>query len=306
MRIKHLLIASAMVAFTFGITSCKKDNNNSTTTDTATETKTQADDQSFFSNETDIATNEANASFETYAGSATQTPVGIETPPGFTLPCDAAVTVDTASSPRTITIVYNGNSCDLRRTRTGTIIISFAQGFRWREANASLTAQFVDFKVTRKNDSKSVVINGTRIITNVSGGLLRDLATTDSIVHKIDDTNMTVTFDNDKKRTWETHFTRIFKYNNGIVVSTTGHVIGTNRFGDAFTSTITQPLVITQSCDFNLVSGQVQHTGAKITSTLTFGLDAAGNPVSNCPVLLYYKVVWTGPNGSSLIYIGVY
>ena len=306
MRLKNLFIASAIIAFTSAVTSCKKENNNSTSTDAATETKAQADDESFFSNETDIATNDANASFEIYGGSATQTPVGVETPPGFILPCDATVTVDTSNSTHTITITYNGNSCDLRRTRTGSIVISFPQGFRWKQANAVLTVKFENFKVTRKLDGKGVIINGTRTITNVSGGLLKDLATTDSIVHKIDDTNMSVTFDNDKQRTWETHFTRVFKYNNGIMISTSGEVNGINRFGNAFSSTITQPLVISQSCDFNLISGQVQHAGSKVTSTVTFGLDSSGNPVNNCPVLLYYKVIWTGPNGTSLTYIGVY
>ena len=306
MRLKDFLIASAIITISAGITSCKKDNNNSTPTDTATETKAQADDQSFFSSETDIATNDANASFDAYAGSATQTPAGIETPPGFALPCDATIAVDTASNPHTITITYNGNNCNLTRKRTGTIIISFPQGFKWREANATLSVQFVNFKVTRNIDSKSVVINGTRTITNVSGGLLKNLANTDSIVHKIDDTNMSVTFANDKQRTWETHFTRVFKYNNGIVVSTTGAVTGTNRFGNTFTSTITQPLVVSQSCSFNLISGQVQHTGKNVTATVTFGLDSSGNPISGCPLLLYYKVLWTGPNGTSLTYIGVY
>ncbi len=305
MRLKNLTVAFAIITLSTGVISCKKDNN-TTSTDTATETKTQADDQSFFSDETDIATNDANASFEAYGGSYTQTPVGIATPPALTLPCDAAITVDTVSSTHTITIVYNGTSCDLKRSRTGTIIISFAQGFRWRDANAVLTVQFVNFKVTRKIDGKSVVINGTRTITNVSGGLLKDLATTESITHKIDDTNMSITFDNDKQRTWETHFTRVFKYDNGIVISTTGAVNGTNRFGNEFSTTILQPLVVSQSCNFNLISGQVQHTGAKITSTVTFGLDASGNPVNSCPILLYYKVVWSGPNGTSLTYIGVY
>lgn len=306
MKLKHFLLAFAVLFFTFGLTSCKKDNNSSSSTDTATETKTQADDQSFYSNETDVATNDANASFDTYGGSSGQTPVGIQTPPGFTLPCDATITVDTVSVPHTITIVYNGTSCNLNKTRTGTIIISFAPGFKWKDANAVLSVQFVNFKVTRKSDSKSVVINGTRTITNVSGGLLKNLATLGTITHKIDDTNMSVTFDNDKQRTWETHFTRVFTYNNGIVVSTTGTVSGVNRFGDAFTTTILQPLVISQSCDFNLISGEVQHSGAKVTATVTFGLDASGNPISGCPLLLYYKVVWNGPNGTSLTYIGLY
>jgi len=306
MRLKIFLIASAIFTFSAGITSCKKDNNNNTTTDTATETKAQADDQSFFSNETDIATNDANASFEAYAGSAIQTPAGIETPPGLSLPCDATITVDTAGSTHTITITYNGNNCSLTRKRTGTVVISFPQGFKWKEANTSLSVKFVDFKVTRNIDNKSMALNGTRTITNISGGLLKNLATSDSIVHKIDDTNMSVSFDNDKQRTWETHFTRVLKYNNGIMIYTTGAITGMNRFGNAFTSTITQPLVISQSCNLNIVSGQVQHTGTNITATVTYGLDSSGSPVNSCPLLLYYKVLWMGPNGTSLTYIGVY
>ena len=47
MRLKNFLIASAVVTFAIGFTSCKT-NNTSTKTDTATETKAQADDQSFF------------------------------------------------------------------------------------------------------------------------------------------------------------------------------------------------------------------------------------------------------------------
>ena len=305
MKLKHSLFAFAILAFTFGLTSCKKDSNTSSSTDTATETKTQADDQSFYSNESDIATNDANASFDTYSGTSGQTPVGIQTPPGFALPCDATITADTVSVPHTITITYNGNSCNLKKSRTGTIIISYAPGFRWRDANAVLNIQFVNFKVTRNSDNKSVVINGTRTITNVSGGLLKNLATLGTITHQIDETNMTVTFDNGKQRTWQTHHTRVFTYNNGMVISTTGAVSGVNRFGDAFTTTITQPLVVSQSCDFNLTSGQVQHSG-KVTSTVTFGLDSAGNPITGCPLLLYYKVVWNGPNGTSLTYIGLY
>jgi hypothetical protein len=306
MKLKNFLLAFAVLSFTFGLTSCKKDSNSSSSTDTATETKTQADDQSFYSNETDIATNDANASFDTYGGSSDQTPVGIQTPTGFTLPCDATITVDTVSVPHTITIVYSGNSCNLTKTRTGTIIISFAPGFRWKDANAALSVQFVNFKVTRKSDSKSVVINGTRTITNVSGGLLKNLATLGTITHSIVDANMSVTFDNGQQRTWQTHYTRVFTYNNGIVISTTGSISGVNRYGDAFTTTILQPLVISQSCDFNVISGEVQHSGAKVTATVTFGLDASGNPISGCPLLLFYKVVWAGPNGTSLTYIGVY
>ena len=234
-----------------------------------------------------------------------ETPVGVQTPP-IPLPCDATITVDTTSNPRTITINYNGNNCDGTRSRTGSVVISFAPGFRWSDTNAQLTVQFVNFKVTRNADGKSIVINGTRTITNVSGGLLKNLATIGSIEHKIDDTNMSITFDNGAQRTWETHFTRDFTYDGGIVISTTGSVTGKNRFNDDFSSTIVQPLVVKQSCDFRIVSGEVTHSGPKVNTTITFGLDINGNPVNACPLIFYFKVVWTGPNGNTLSYIFPY
>lgn len=305
MKLKNYLIAIAIITFTAGITSCKKDNNSSSSTDTTTEAKTQADDQTFVSNETDAATNDVNASIDVNGGSYGETPVGVQTPP-IPLPCDATITVDTTSNPRTITINYNGNNCNGTRSRTGSVVVSFAPGFKWSATNAQLTVQFVNFKVTRNADGKSIVINGTRTITNVSGGLLKNLATIGSIEHKIDDTNMSITFDNGAQRTWETHFTRDFTYDGGIVISTTGSVTGKNRFNDDFSSTIVQPLVVKQSCDFRIVSGEVTHSGPKVNTTITFGLDINGNPVNACPLIFYFKVVWTGPNGNTLSYIFPY
>jgi hypothetical protein len=233
MRLQNYLIAFAIVTFAIGFTSCKKDNNTSTSTDTTTEAKTQADDQAFVSNETDLATNDANASLNASGGSYNETPAGINTPV-LSLPCDATITVDTTNNPHTITITYNGNNCNLTRSRTGSVVVSFASGFKWGSAGAQLTIKFVNLKITRNIDGKSIVVNGTRTVTNVSGGLLKNLATLDSIEHKIDDTNMSITFDNSAQRTWETHFTRVFTYSNGIVISTTGNVSGKNRFNNDF------------------------------------------------------------------------
>ncbi|HVZ97496.1 MAG TPA: hypothetical protein VG847_11515 [Chitinophagaceae bacterium] len=300
MKIKTYLIAIAIISFTSGITSCKKDNNNSgSSTDTATEAKAQADDQNFYTTETDAVTDDVNASLNTSGGSYNETPAGVQTPV-LALSCDATITVDTSANPRTITITYNGSSCDGRRTRAGTVIVSFATDFKWGMKGAQLSVQFVNLKITRNLDGKSIVVNGTRTITNVSGGLLKNLATLDSVVHQIDDTNMSITFDNGKQRTWETHMTRTFTYDNGIVISTAGTVGGENRFGDDFSTSTEAPLVVKQSCDFRLVSGEVKHVGPKVTTDATFGLDIDGNPVTSCPLVFYMKVVWTGSNGNSL------
>ena len=74
---------------------------------------------------------------------------------------------------------------------------------------------------------------------------------------------------------------------------------GTNRFGNAFTTAITQPLVLKQDCSFRLGSGKVDHVTANFNASVTFGLDANGNP-TGCPGTnpYYMKVIWTGPGGT--------
>jgi len=218
------------------------------------------------------------------------------------------VVIDTVSNPRTITITYNGSNCFGGRTRTGVIVISMAPGVRWKNAAAVLNVSFQNLKITRVVDNKSITINGTQTYTNVSGGLLVNLPTLNTITHTITSSNMSVTFDNNSQRNWQVARQRVFTYNNGIVVTSTGTRSdggvtgiaewGTNRFGNSFTTVITQPLVIRQDCNFRLVSGKVTHTTALFNAAVTFGLDVNGAPTS-CPGLASYflRIEWTGPSG---------
>ena len=102
---------------------------------------------------------------------------------------------------------------------------------------------------------------------------------------------------------------RVFTYDNGYVITTTGlHTEGattgiaewgTNRLGNSFTTAITTPLIIREECGFRLTEGAVQHKTNLFTATVTFGLDVDGNPTT-CPAGNYYfKVLWTGPNGGT-------
>ncbi len=309
-QISYLSVAILSAGLFFS--SCKKESK-SVTTDTTTELKTQSDDQARFSSETDAVSDDANAALENLGGSyAGERPL---TPP-LPFACNATATVDTVSNPRTITITYNGLNCSGTRTRTGTVIISFAPGFRWATAGAHYTTTAQNLKITRLSDNKSITINGERTITNVSGGRLRNLATrTTPIIHDITSSGISVTFDDGTQRSWQISKRRTFTYDNGIVISTrgTGTTLtglaewGTNRAGHDFTSAIIEPLVVKQSCDFRLVSGKIQHVGPSATTTTTFGLDAAGIPVTSCPVgPFYYKIVWTGPGGTPYTYIGPY
>ena len=164
-------------------------------------------------------------------------------------------------------------------------------------------------------DNKSITINGTKTITNVSGGRLRDLATHGPITHDIASPGLTILFDNGTTRTWQVAKERVFSYNNGVEITTTGlHTDGTttgisewgtNRNGNTFVTAITQPLVIRQDCDFRLTSGVVTHSRSAATVVATFGLDSTGAPTT-CPGVgghYYFKIVWTNANGIVRTYI---
>ncbi|MEI9933788.1 MAG: hypothetical protein WDM71_02820 [Ferruginibacter sp.] len=53
----------------------------------------------------------------------------------------------------------------------------------------------------RDGDHKTITVNGTETITNVTGGLLRDIQPGDSVVHTIS-ANLIVTFGGDSTATW--------------------------------------------------------------------------------------------------------
>ncbi|MEP6949784.1 MAG: hypothetical protein ABI863_10940 [Ginsengibacter sp.] len=305
MKLKNYFIAFATIAIAAGFSSCKKDSSSGTSGSNTAEAQAQSIDQTQYTNETDGVTNDVNAAVDIYGGSINERVSGITTPP-LPTPCNATIKVDTMSATHSITIVYNGNNCFSTSTRTGTVAISFSPGFKWSSPGAELTVTFNNFKATHLSDNKSILINGTRTITNVSGGLLRNLASLPSVVQKVTDANVSVTFDNTAARTWQNTSTRTFTYNNGIDISFTGSGSGVNRFGHSFNYSITQPLVVKSSCSFRVTSGEVQNTGSLVTTTTTFGLDSNGTAVSDCPSALYYKIVWTGPQGNSISYIGGY
>ncbi|MEI9943188.1 MAG: hypothetical protein WDN26_03125 [Chitinophagaceae bacterium] len=309
---KKQVFGSLLATFFLAATlfSCQKDA--STSKDNFdTEASEQSDDQSEFAAQIDASANETSAVLEA-AGTIAQRGEDIQT-----IICNATVVVDSISNIRTLTITYNGADCLGQFSRTGTILVSIPAGVHWKNAGATITLQYQNMVITRIADNKSITINGSHNITNVSGGLLYNLPNLSSITHTITSSGMTVKFPNSDVRTWQVAKQRVFTYNNGVVITTTGtHTEGTvtgiaewgiSRSGRAFTSAITQPLVIRQDCAFRLVSGQVTHKVPVFTAVATFGLNANGDATS-CPGTGHYycKVVWTGLAGNSRMVIFPY
>jgi hypothetical protein len=321
--VRRIAIAICMLSC-ISIYSCKKDASSSSDNSSANVT-TSGDDEQQVSNESDIITNDANTALNgqsDFSGSLSSSASedgntvvndvnGGAHVSGLVnkhqLICDATVTYDTADGQRIITIVYDGTNCWGNRTRTGTVTISIPKGQHWKDAGATATITISDLKITRVRDGKTIVLNGTKTITNVSGGLLKDLATLQTITHTIQG-SLTIGFNNGTTRTWNVSKQRVFTYNNGIVITTTGTHSdgtdndiaewGTDRFNESFKSLISAPKVIRQDCDFRLVSGQNTVITNKGTSVITYGLDANGDP-TGCPGTgnYYFKLVFTSVNG---------
>ena len=304
MRTNKILLSTLACSLVLGFSACKKDAKDNDLDKTGM--SVHADDQSRVSAEIDAVANDASLILEGNAGFSGR----FETVNGII--CDANVTVNTTTNPMTLTVVYDGTNCLGNRTRTGTVILSMAQGTHWKDTGAAVTVTFQDLKVTRVSDNKSITLNGSQAYTNVSGGLILNLANPQSsITHSITSDGLSVTFDDGSQRTWKIAKQRVFTYSGRVVISTTGTHSennitgiaewGTNRFGQAFTTSVTDPIVLKQDCNFRVTGGAVKHTLPNASATVTFGLNSNGMP-TGCPGSghYYYKLMVTGPNGNSI------
>lgn len=316
MKTKNLSRLLLVTAFTSLLFACKKssvDSNSSTMSNA--DLQTQSDDQTRVSSESEAAFNDVNTVMtdQTSVTGSSATPTvryGVTTEGVDTihknLVCDAIVTIDTTSDPRIITITYNGNGCGFNRKRTGTVTISIPAGKRWRDAGTQVTVTF-NLTITRISDNKSIQLTGTHVYTNVTGGSLLSLNASNPgpIIHTVTSSNMVITFDNGTQRTWNVARSRAYSYNNGLVVTLTGtHTDGsttgisewgTNRFGNDFSTAITQPMVVSQSCSWQLTSGQVTLKNAAGNTVITFGLNSTG-VATGCPIQgasYYFQLVYT-------------
>lgn len=298
MQINVRILSVITLALFTTITSCKKE----TVSNDSSEMTTHSEDQSMISNDMDDIANDINLAIESSASFS-----GRESNINYV--CNASVTIDSVSNPRTITLNYAGANCFGTHSRTGTVILSMPAAARWKDAGAALTVTYQNLKITRLIDNKYVTLNGALTFTNVSGGLMINLPNMTNIIHTITSSNMSIKFADNSVRTWQIARKRTFTYNNGVIVSIAGiHTDGnntqiaewgSNRFGHAFSTSITQPLVFRQDCEFRLTGGQVKHEGFG-TATATFGLNATGLPTT-CPGSghYYYSLEWTGIGGNT-------
>jgi len=324
MKTRSLLFVAISATVLFA---CKKSSvDSNSTTMSNSDLQTQSDDQARVSTESDAAFDDVNTVMNNQASvtGSSETPtvrygVAVQGGPDTVKNspvCDAIVTIDTTSDPRVLTIIYNGGGCGFNRKRTGTVTVSIPAGKRWRDAGTQVTVTF-NLTITRVSDGKSIKLTGSHVYTDVTGGNIFALSanTPGPIVHTVTSNNMVITFDNGAQRTWNVARSRSYSYSSGLVVTLTGtHTDGsvtgisewgTNRFGNSFTAAITQPLVVQQSCSWQLTSGQQTLNNAAGNTSITFGLDATG-AATGCPVnggFYYFKLVYTSNANKTYTFI---
>lgn len=305
MKSKLVRYLPLLFAVTLVVAGCKKENDKSNQLNADAEVAMHYDDESMVSDETDAIATEVNTLIESDPVLGGNNSVLEE------IICDANVSANFESDPMTVTVTFNGANCGNKRTRTGVVVLSMARGSQWKDEGAEIRVNYQDLKITRKSDGKSITLNGYQKFTNYSGGLVHEVPTLGTVIHTLFTDDLSVKFDDGDVRNWNISRKKIFTYDNGLVITVHGThqdgnetniaEWGNNRFGNSFTTSITAPIIIKQSCNLRVTGGEVKHNTEAFTATATFGLDASGNP-ADCPGQgnFFYKLGWKrNANGNS-------
>jgi hypothetical protein len=173
------------------------------------------------------------------------------------------VTPNDGSYPRTVTIDF-GAECEGPYGHTRSGIIQVVVTDTMKNAGASRTVTFDNYFVD------GVQVEGTRILTNEGPNADGQL----TFIREAND--MLLTFPNGDEVSWNSSQT-ITQIEGGDtpafwdnVIQIEGSTTGINRAGNAFTSTITEPLIKPRTCRW-VVSGVREITVNDSTRTLDFG-----------------------------------
>lgn len=210
------------------------------------------------------------------------------------------------------------------RTRSGKIKVQLTSGNHWSDPGAVLTETFIDFKITRLSNNKSITFNGVKTLKNINGNnWLGFLLSTASLKYQERAFNMDITFDNNVHATWNSARLTEWNYVQAatnpdipyahITFTTEGDTTlnghnnvdmwGVNRYGYDFTTYYNTPIVSNTYCGlWRFNSGELVHHVNNADFTLTLGVNQDGNPT---PYTCAYgfKVSWAnnGNNGSVIL-----
>lgn len=232
-------------------------------------------------------------------------------------PCNVIVDSSTIVGDTIIySITFNGYNCLHTRTRYGNATVKRNVNTSWHQAGTKVTINYTNVVVTKVSTGKSVTVNGTRTLENVTGGYLGELGSgATSISHRISG-QLQVTFEDNSTRTWNIARQRTFTGTFGqLVVTNDGFgsadgysnlvFWGTNRHGELFYSQATQSVVHKQSCGWDPTSGIIIHQipADSKSATITFGYDSNNQLITNGDCPTKYKLDWSKNGNSGTFYL---
>ncbi|MEP7171828.1 MAG: hypothetical protein ABI855_20810 [Bacteroidota bacterium] len=312
-------ISSILLAFSLGITlisSCKKKEEEQKLD---TETQQFNTDANNYKSESDQADNDINNSLNSYPSFGRV--AGVVSSPL----CGA--TVDTSQLSQKI-LIFNFDGVtpcfSPSRTRSGQIKVQLTSGAFWHDAGSVLTETFINFKVTRLSDNKSVMFNGVKTLKNMNGNnWIGFLLGTSTLKYQERAFNIHVTFDN-ATATWNTAHITEWSYTPSasspysdkeafITFTAIGDTTlngfnnvsawGVNRFGQNFTTYYNSSILSNTYCGlWRPNQGELVHNVNNSDFTLSLGVDQSGNPTPYA-CAYGYKVAWTsnGNTGSVIL-----
>ncbi|MEI7802636.1 MAG: hypothetical protein WCI97_08335 [Bacteroidota bacterium] len=197
-------------------------------------------------------------------------------------------------------------------TRSGQIKVQLTSGNLWSDAGSVLTLTYIDYKIVRMSDNKSIKFNGVKTLKNLNGNnWLTFLLGSSTLKYRERSFNINVVFDDGSTSTWNSARTTEWSYSladSKVTFSAVGDTIlngfntvdswGVNRYGMDFTTYYNTAIVSNSYCGFwRPNSGELVHHLSVGDFTLTLGVDQQGN-ASSLACAYGYKISWTGSSGN--------
>jgi hypothetical protein len=244
--LKPVLIAAfSLILASVITTSCRK-------TDTDTEESIASDNATAEANFSDIDRIVDNAAIDNGLGKTNST-------------CPA-VTIDTTSSPRSMTLDFGTVNCTGAdgKARRGMIVVTWTG--RYRNPGTVITHTFNNFY---QNDNK---IEGTKTVTNMglnnAGHLTYSVVISNAKITKTD--GKVISWSSTRSREW------IQGENTpGVaddIYQITGNASGTDGKGNTYSMSITKAITVDFSCKYHITSGTIEITPTgKQTRVIDYG-----------------------------------
>lgn len=311
-RMKSILSTSIiLVLFTSIFVSCKKQ---STENELDPKVQQHNEDAGSYKSELDQADNDINNSLSN---------TGLGKKGGSSPLC--GVTIDTSLISQKI-IIYNFDGVtpcfSPSKTRSGKIKVQLTAGNKWGDIGSIITQTFMNYKVTRLSDKKSITLNGVKTYKNINGNnWLGYLLGITALKFQERALNIAVTFDNGQTATWNSARTSELKFtpektnpaipyayttfscNGDTSINGTNKVEawGVNRFGQNFISYYNSPITSNDYCGlWRFNSGELVYNINNADFIFTFGLNENGLPTT-LTCAYGFKVTWTNGTASKSI-----